>query len=33
MTPEQAISNLNEIIELSRDEIDKKNEKLTAILD
>lgn len=33
MTPEQAISNLKEIIELSKDEINKKNENLTAILD
>lgn len=33
MKLEQAIKNLKEIIELSRDEIDKKNEKLTAILD
>lgn len=33
MTPEQAISNLKEIIKLSRNEINKKNENLTAILD
>lgn len=33
MTQEQAISNLKEIIELSRDEINKKDENLTAILD
>lgn len=33
MTPEQAISNLKEIIELSRNEINKKNENLTAVLD
>ena len=33
MTTEQAISNLKEIIELSRDEINKKDKKLTAILD
>lgn len=33
MKLEQAIKNLKQIIELSRDEIDKKNEKLTAILD
>lgn len=33
MTLEQAISNLKEIIELSRDEINKKDKNLTAILD
>ncbi len=33
MTTEQEISNLKEIIELSRNEINKKNENLTAILD
>lgn len=33
MTKEQAISNLKEIIKLSRNEINKKNENLTAILD
>lgn len=33
MTPEQAVKNLKEIIELSRDEINKKDENLTAILD
>ncbi len=33
MTTEQAISNLKEIIELSRNEINKKNENLTGVLD
>lgn len=33
MTSEQAVKNLKEIIELSKDEINKKDKNLTAILD